>query len=59
MAQSPDAFVYNATLDRIVDGDIFDCILDLVRGQGYPGGPVIASFDSRGKEKISKYLYIW
>ncbi|MDG2172539.1 MAG: protein translocase subunit SecDF [Flavobacteriaceae bacterium] len=31
-------------------------ILDLVRGQGYPGGPVIASFDSRGKEKISKYL---
>ena len=29
MAQSPDAFVYNATLDRIVDGDTFDCILDL------------------------------
>ncbi len=28
MAKSPDAFVYNATLDRIVDGDTFDCILD-------------------------------
>jgi endonuclease YncB( thermonuclease family) len=26
---SPDAFVYNATLDRIIDGDTFDCILDL------------------------------
>ena len=29
MASAPDAFVYNATLDRIVDGDTFDCILDL------------------------------
>ena len=29
MATSPEAFVYNATLDRIVDGDTFDCILDL------------------------------
>ena len=29
MANAPDAFVYNATLDRIVDGDTFDCILDL------------------------------
>ena len=29
MAKSPEAFVYNATLDRIVDGDTFDCILDL------------------------------
>ena len=26
---SPDAFVYNATLDRIIDGDTFDCVLDL------------------------------
>tara|TARA_R110001583_G_scaffold46820_5_gene146701 strand:- start:987 stop:1379 length:393 start_codon:yes stop_codon:yes gene_type:complete len=26
---APDAFVYNATLDRIIDGDTFDCILDL------------------------------
>ncbi len=31
-------------------------ILDLIRGQGYPGGPVIATFDSRAKEAISKYL---
>ena len=30
MAKSPDAFVYNATLERIVDGDTFDCCLDLV-----------------------------
>ena len=29
MYASPEAFVYNATLDRIVDGDTFDCILDL------------------------------
>ena len=29
MANAPDAFVYNATLDRIVDGDTLDCILDL------------------------------
>jgi micrococcal nuclease len=27
--KSPDAFVYNATLERIVDGDTFDCCLDL------------------------------
>ena len=26
---APDAFVYNATLARIIDGDTFDCILDL------------------------------
>ena len=31
-------------------------ILDLIKGQGYPGGPVIATFDSRGKDEISKYL---
>ena len=29
MSDSPEAFVYNATLDRIIDGDTFDCILDL------------------------------
>jgi len=29
MSDAPDAFVYNATLDRIIDGDTFDCILDL------------------------------
>lgn len=29
MAKSPDAFVYNAKLERIVDGDTFDCCLDL------------------------------
>ena len=29
MTKSPDAFVYNATLERIVDGDTFDCCLDL------------------------------
>jgi micrococcal nuclease len=29
MAKSPDAFVYNATLERIVDGDTLDCCLDL------------------------------
>ena len=29
MAKAPDAFVYNATLERIVDGDTFDCSLDI------------------------------
>lgn len=29
MSKAPDEFVYRATLDRIVDGDTFDCILDL------------------------------
>ena len=29
MSKCPDAFVYRATLDRVVDGDTFDCILDL------------------------------
>jgi len=27
--KAPDAFVYNATLERIIDGDTFDCCLDL------------------------------
>ena len=27
--KAPDACVYNATLERIVDGDTFDCCLDL------------------------------
>ena len=29
MSKGPDAFVYQAELDRIVDGDTLDCILDL------------------------------
>ena len=29
MAKAPDSFVYNATLEGIVDGDTFDCTLDL------------------------------
>ncbi|HIG89913.1 MAG: protein translocase subunit SecDF [Flavobacteriaceae bacterium] len=35
---------------------IVNPILDLIRGQGYPGGPIIFSFDTRGKDKILKYL---
>ncbi|MBT6636221.1 MAG: protein translocase subunit SecDF [Flavobacteriaceae bacterium] len=35
---------------------IVNPILDLIRGQGYPGGPIIFSFDTRGKDEISKYL---
>ena len=31
-------------------------LFDLIKGQGYPGGPVIAQFDIKDKEKISKYL---
>ena len=29
MAKAPESFVYNAELERIVDGDTFDCCLDL------------------------------
>ena len=29
MSSAPEAFVYNAILERIVDGDTFDCTLDL------------------------------
>ncbi len=29
MSNGPDAFVYQAELDRIIDGDTLDCILDL------------------------------
>ena len=29
MSKAPDSFVYNATLDRIIDGDTLDCVLDL------------------------------
>ena len=29
MSNAPDSFVYNATLDRIIDGDTLDCVLDL------------------------------
>ena len=35
---------------------IVNPILDLIRGPGYPEGPIIFSFDSKGKDKISKYL---
>jgi len=29
MSKSPDAFVYQAELDRVVDGDTIDIVLDL------------------------------
>ena len=29
MSKAPEEFVYRATLDRVIDGDTFDCILDL------------------------------
>ena len=29
MSKAPEAFVYNVTLDRVVDGDTFDCIISL------------------------------
>jgi micrococcal nuclease len=27
--KAPEAFVYNVTLDRVVDGDTFDCVISL------------------------------
>ena len=29
MSKAPEAFVYNCQLDRVIDGDTFDCIIDL------------------------------
>jgi len=29
MPNAPESFVYNCKLDRVVDGDTFDCIIDL------------------------------
>ncbi len=31
-------------------------LLDLIKGQGYPGGPVIAMFDAKDKETVNGYL---
>jgi len=31
-------------------------LFDLIRGQGYPGGPVIAKFEIKDKEKVAEYL---
>jgi SecD/SecF fusion protein len=31
-------------------------IFDLIRGQGYPGGPVIAKFEIKDKDIVSEYL---
>jgi len=31
-------------------------IFDLIKGQGYPGGPVIAKFEIKDKDKVAKYL---
>ncbi|TNJ46140.1 protein translocase subunit SecDF [Tamlana fucoidanivorans] len=33
-------------------------IFDLIRGQGYPGGPVIAKFEIKDKTKVLEYLNI-
>jgi len=31
-------------------------IFDLIKGQGYPGGPVIAKFEIKNKDKVAEYL---
>ena len=31
-------------------------LFDLIRGQGYPGGPVIAKFEIKDKVKVAEYL---
>jgi len=31
-------------------------ILDAYKGQGYPGGPIVGTFDAKSKEKISNFL---
>lgn len=31
-------------------------LIDLIRGQGYQGGPIVALFEAKDKEKVSEYL---
>ena len=31
-------------------------LIDLIRGQGYPGGPIVGLFEAKDKEKIIEYL---
>jgi SecD/SecF fusion protein len=31
-------------------------LIDLIRGQGYPGGPIVALFEIKDKEKVTDYL---
>ncbi|MEZ4797440.1 MAG: protein translocase subunit SecDF [Flavobacteriaceae bacterium] len=31
-------------------------LIDLVRGQGYQGGPIVALFEAKDKEKVNEYL---
>jgi SecD/SecF fusion protein len=31
-------------------------LFDLIKGQGYPGGPVIAKFEIKDKDKVAEYL---
>ena len=31
-------------------------LIDLIRGQGYQGGPIVALFEAKDKQKVSEYL---
>jgi SecD/SecF fusion protein len=31
-------------------------LIDLIRGQGYPGGPIVALFEAKDKQKVTDYL---
>ena len=35
---------------------VINPLIDLIRGQGYPGGPIVGLFEAKDKEKIIEYL---
>ena len=50
-----DALLGEAETDSTVVTNV-NPLFDLIRGQGYPGGPVIAQFELKDKETILEYL---
>lgn len=39
-----------------ISSTVANPIIDLIRGQGYPGGPVVALFENKDKTKVNDYL---
>ncbi len=51
-----DELLGEATTDSTEVASVVNPLLDLIRGPGYQGGPVIAQFNIKDKEKVLEYL---
>ncbi|WP_299555544.1 protein translocase subunit SecDF [Seonamhaeicola sp.] len=51
-----DDLLGEATTDSTEVATVANPLLDLIRGPGYQGGPVIAQFELKDREKILEYL---